>query len=151
MNVVFWTATLVLADAFSAFGQETSASTPTSLSQLLAGSPALQHLETALANRIRYHPATILCVTRERWAQIGITIQFLIVVRTLGEVFRLKHVLGANFGIAIAMSYVGGALIAACFCWAGVTFYFFRRYTLSFWIAPATVIILLVYKIAVIG
>jgi hypothetical protein len=90
-------------------------------------------------------------VTRERWAQIGITTQFLIVVRTLGEVFRLKHVLGANFGIAIAMSYVGGALIAACFCWAGVTFYFFRRYTLSFWIALATVIILLVYKIAVIG
>jgi hypothetical protein len=90
-------------------------------------------------------------VTRERWAQIGITTQFLIVVRTLGEVFRLKHVHGTNFSAAAAMPYVGGALIAACFCWAGVALYFFRRYTLASWIALATVIILLVHKIAVIG
>jgi hypothetical protein len=90
-------------------------------------------------------------VTRERWAQTAITIQFLIVVRTLGEVFRLKYVHGTNFSAAAAMPYVGGALIAACFCWAGVALYFFRRYTLSFWIALASVIILVVYKIAVIG
>jgi hypothetical protein len=49
------------------------------------------------------------------------------------------------------MPYFGGALIAACFSWAGVTLYFFRRYVLSSWIALATVIILLAYKIAVIG
>ncbi len=36
MNVVFWTATLVLAGTLSALGQETAASTPTPLSQLLA-------------------------------------------------------------------------------------------------------------------
>ena len=36
MNVVFWTATLVLAGTFSAFGQETAASTATPLSELLA-------------------------------------------------------------------------------------------------------------------
>ena len=90
-------------------------------------------------------------VTRERWAQIGITTQFLIVVRTLGEIFRLRHIDSATFSAAAAMPYVGGALIAACFCWAGVTFYFFRRYTLSAWIALATVVILLAYKIAVIG
>src|SRR6267378_3884323 len=90
-------------------------------------------------------------VTRERWAQIGITAQFLIVVRTLGEFFGLRHVLGNSFSTAVAAPYVGGALIAACFCWAGVTLYFFRRYTLSVWIALAAVIILLVYKIAVIG
>ena len=36
MNVVFWTATLVLAGTFSAFGQETAASTVTPLSELLA-------------------------------------------------------------------------------------------------------------------
>ena len=39
-------------------------------------------------------------VTRERWAQIGITVQFLIVVRTLGEFFRLRHVLGTSFSAA---------------------------------------------------
>jgi cobalt-zinc-cadmium efflux system outer membrane protein len=40
MNVVFWTATLVLASAVSAFGQETAASTPTPLSQLVAEAQA---------------------------------------------------------------------------------------------------------------
>lgn len=40
MNVVFWTATLVLAGTLSAFGQETTASTPTPLSQLLAEAQA---------------------------------------------------------------------------------------------------------------
>ncbi len=94
---------------------------------------------------------TILRVTKERWAQLGITIEFLVVVRTLGEFFRLRHVLGTNFSIAVAALYVGGALIAACSCWAGVSFYFFRRYTLSAWITLATVPVLLVYKIAVIG
>jgi hypothetical protein len=90
-------------------------------------------------------------VTRERWAQIAITVQFLIVVRTLAEFFRLRHVIGANFSTAVAAPYVGGALIAACSCWAGVMLYFFRRHTLSAWIALATVVILLVYKITVIG
>jgi hypothetical protein len=90
-------------------------------------------------------------VTKERWAQLGITVQFLIVVRTLGEFFRLRHVLGPNFSTAVAAPYVGGALIAACFCWAGVTLYLFRRYTLSAWIALATIVILLIYKITVVG
>ena len=95
--------------------------------------------------------ATIFRVTKERWAQIGITIEFLIVVRTLGEFFRLRHALGTNFSTAVATPYIGGTVIAVCSCWAAVTFYFFRRYTLSAWIAFATVPILLVYKIAVIG
>src|SRR5208282_3166708 len=95
-------------------------------------------------------PARISPVARERWAQIGITVQLLIVVRTLGEFFRLRHVLGTNFSAAVAAPYIGGALIAACFCWAGVTLYLFRRYTLSAWIALAAIVILLVYKIAVI-
>jgi hypothetical protein len=95
--------------------------------------------------------ARISPVTRERWAQIGITVQFLIVVRTLGEFFRIRHVLGTSFSAAVAAPYIGGALIAASFCWASVTLYFFRRYTLSVWTALAAVVVLLVYKIAVIG
>jgi hypothetical protein len=90
-------------------------------------------------------------VTRERWAQIGITVQFLIAVRTLGETFRLRHILGMSFSVIVAMPYVAGALIATCSCWVGVTLYFFRRYTLTAWIAIATVLVLLVYKISVIG
>ena len=90
-------------------------------------------------------------MTRERWAQIGITIQFLIVVRTLAEIFRLGHLHGAQFSAAAAMPWVGGALIAACLCWAAVTLYFFRRYTLSAWIAPAAIVILLACKVMFIG
>jgi hypothetical protein len=93
----------------------------------------------------------MLRVAREHWAQVGITIEFLIVVRTLAEFFRLRHVHGANFSTAAAALYVGGALLAVCSCWAGVTLYFFRRYTLSAWITLATVPVLLLYKIAVIG
>jgi len=79
-----------------------------------------------MENRSHSHPARILSMTRERWAQIGITIQFLIVVRTLGEIFRLRHVQGTDFSSAIAMQYLGGDLIAVCSCWLGVTLYFFR-------------------------
>ena len=93
-------------------------------------------------------PSYNLPPTKERWAQIGITTEFLIVVRTLGEFFRLSHALGTNFSTAVGTPYVGGGLIAACSCWAAVTLYFFRRYTLSAWIALATVPILLVHKIA---
>ena len=82
---------------------------------------------------------------------MGITVQFLIVLRTLGEIFRLKHIHGASFSVAAVMPYVSGALIAACSCWVGVIAYFFRRYTASAWIALATVLVLLVYKIGVIG
>ena len=90
-------------------------------------------------------------VTKERWAQIGITTQFLIVVRALAEIFRLRRFHSATFSAEVGMPYVGGALVAACFCWLGVTLYFFQRYTVAAWIALATVVILLAYKIAVIG
>ena len=90
-------------------------------------------------------------MTKERWAQIGITAEFVIVIRTLGEFFRLRHVQGANFSTAVAALYVGGALIAVCSCWAGVILYFFRRIRLSAWITLATIPVLLVYKIALIG
>ena len=90
-------------------------------------------------------------MTKERWAQIGITTQFLIVVRALGEIFRLRHLHGAPLSVEVAVLYVGGALIAALSCWLAVTLYFFHRYTLSAWIALATIVILLAYKIGVIG
>lgn len=99
----------------------------------------------------RYCTGYNLGVTKERWAQIGITVEFLIAVRTLGEFFRLRHIHGSSFSANMAAIYVGGALIAAGSCWAGVTLYFFRRYTLSTWITLATIPVLLAYKFAVIG
>ena len=88
-------------------------------------------------------------MTRERWAQAAITIDFLIIVRTLGEIFRLRHVPG--FTTAMVMPYVAGALIAVCFCWVVVTLYFFRRYLLCCWVTLATITMLLAYKVWVIG
>ncbi len=88
---------------------------------------------------------------KERWAQIGITVEFVIVVRTLGEFFRLRHAQGANFSTAVAALYVGGALIAVCSCWARVILYFFRRYVFAAWITLAIIPVLLVYKIVMIG
>ena len=79
-------------------------------------------------------PGTIFCVTKERWAQIGIATEFAIAVRTLAEFFRLRHVHGANVSITVAAPYVAGALIAVCSCWVAVTLYFIRRYALSAWI-----------------
>lgn len=90
-------------------------------------------------------------VTRERRAQIGITIEFLIILRTLSEFFRLKHVQGANFSTEVAALYIVGTLVAVCSCWAGVIAYFFRRYTLSACVTLATIPVLLVYKIVVIS
>ena len=90
-------------------------------------------------------------MTKGRWAQTGITIEFLIIVRTLSEFFRLNHVHATDFSTAVAAPYVGGALIAACSCWVAVSFYFLRRYTLAAWIALATTPVLVLYKIAVIG
>lgn len=90
-------------------------------------------------------------MTRERWAQIGITVQFLIIVRSLAEIYRLRHFHAAEFSAAVALPYIGGALIAAVCCWTGVTLYFFRRYALAAWLALATVILLLGYKVSAIG
>ena len=72
-------------------------------------------------------------------------------LRTLGEVFRLRRVFGTNFLVAVAAPYSGGTVLAACLCSAGVTLYIFRRYTLSVWIALEAAVILRMYKIAVIG
>ena len=78
-------------------------------------------------------------MTKERGAQRGITIEFVIIVRTLDEFFRLRNVHGTNLSTEMAGLYVGGALIAVCSCWAGVTLYFFRRHALSAWIRLATI------------
>ncbi len=86
-----------------------------------------------------------------RWARIGITIQFLALVRTLAEYFRLKHVRLGHFTLSTGEPYVVGALIAAVLCWVAVSLYFLRRYRSSAAVAGATVLVLLVYRFFVMG
>ena len=87
---------------------------------------------------------------RERWAKVGITIQFLALVRNLGEYFRLKHVHGPALSLALVEPFVTGAFITACLCWLAVLLFFFRRYTSALVISAATVVALLAYKFLVI-
>lgn len=84
-------------------------------------------------------------------ARIGITVQFLALVRTLAEYFRLKHVRLGHFTLSSGEPYVTGALIAAVLCWLAVTLYFFHRYRAATAVAAATVVILLAYKLIVVG
>jgi hypothetical protein len=89
--------------------------------------------------------------TRERWAQVGISIQFLALVRTLGEFFRLEYVRGTEFTVAVGEPLVVGALVAAVSCWISVTLFFFRRHTSTICVSIAAIVALLAYKIEAIG
>jgi hypothetical protein len=89
--------------------------------------------------------------TAERWARIGITIQFLAIIRTLAEVYRLRHAAGGGMEFVYSESYVTGGIIATVFCWIAVTLYFFRRFRASVVVAALMVVALLAFKLAVIG
>jgi len=84
---------------------------------------------------------------RERWAQIGIVVQFLALIRTLGEIFRLQSLRGAMLQISDIHPFVVGATIAAVLCLVAVVLYFARRYTAVVAVAGLTVVVLLVYKL----
>lgn len=88
---------------------------------------------------------------RQRWAQAGIVVQFLALVRTLGEFFRLRHLRGAALTLAEVEPYVVGATITAVLCFAAVVLYFARRHTTAVAVAAATVLVLLVYRFTVMG
>ncbi len=77
--------------------------------------------------------------------------QFLALVRTLSEFFRLKYVFRAEFTIAMGEPFIVGALIAAVTCWVAVMSFFFRRYTVSVTVSIAAIVTLLVYKLVAVG
>jgi uncharacterized membrane protein len=86
-----------------------------------------------------------------RLAQVGICVQFLALVRSLAEVFRLRHVQGAALDVATVAPYVGGALLAALLTWVAVLCYFAGRDRSAAVVAGLTIVALLVVKIAMIG
>ena len=53
-----------------------------------------------------------------RLAQVGICVQFLALIRTLAEFFRLEHVERATLRIATVAPYVGAGLLGAVLTWA---------------------------------
>jgi len=86
-----------------------------------------------------------------RLAQFGICVQFLALVRTLAEFFRLEHVEGLTLRVATVAPYVGGGLLAALLTWTGVLCYFCGRDRAAIGVAGVTLLALLAVKIAVIA
>jgi fucose permease len=87
----------------------------------------------------------------ERLSQIGIGVLLLIVIRTLAEVFRLQYVDRDALTIAQVTPYVGSALATAIVLAAALVCYLWGYYRTVIGGAIATVVVLLIYKIAVIG
>jgi hypothetical protein len=86
-----------------------------------------------------------------RLAQAAICVQFLALVRTLAEFFRLQHVEGPTLRVAAIAPYVGAGLLAALLTWTGVLCYFFSRDRAAIGVASVTILALFVIKIAVIA
>jgi hypothetical protein len=87
----------------------------------------------------------------QRLAQVGIGILLLVVIRSLAEYFRLRYVHGDALTIAQVTPYVAGALFAAVALALTVACYLAARHRASIGIAIATVVSLLIYKVAVVG
>lgn len=89
--------------------------------------------------------------TLQGWAKIGITIQFLALVRTLAEYFRLEHMHGAAVSATLLNHYVAGGLGAALLTWLAVGCYFFGRFRFACAVSGLTIAGMLAFKIVVIG
>jgi hypothetical protein len=83
----------------------------------------------------------------KRWAEIGIGIQWLALVRTLSEYFRQKHASGQVVSLPLAEHFLRGSLIAAVCLGTGVALYFVGRYRAAVGVVVVTVVLLLAYKI----
>jgi hypothetical protein len=83
----------------------------------------------------------------ERVAQVGISVLFLALARTVGEYFRLRHALGPALGLAAFAPYVPGLGLGVLGTWAAVLLYFGRRFRAATGAAVLTVAPLLAYKL----
>ena len=90
-------------------------------------------------------------LSRERWAQVGISAQFLALVRILSEFFRLKHAFGASLSPHAVEPLIRGALMDAVLCFVAALLLFCRRYTIAIAVSVATVVLLLAYKFYLLG
>ena len=84
-------------------------------------------------------------------AQVSIGVLLLVIIRSLGEYFRLQYLHGHALVIGQVTPYIAGALFAAVALTVTVTSYFADLYRISIALAAATVILLFGYKIAVMG
>jgi 2-polyprenyl-6-methoxyphenol hydroxylase-like FAD-dependent oxidoreductase len=88
-------------------------------------------------------------VASHRLAQIGICIQFLAVIRTIGEFFRLQRTQGPSLAVTSVEPFIAAGLLAAVLTWMGVLCYFAGRDRATVWVAGLTIAALLMVKIAI--
>jgi len=89
--------------------------------------------------------------SRERWAMLGISAQFLALIRVLGQYFWLLHSLDGRFTPLAYKPFITGALIDAVLCFAAVLLFFAKRYSCALTVSVTTIVVLLGYKIYAIG
>ena len=90
-------------------------------------------------------------ISAQRAAQVAIVILVLIILRSLGEFFRLRYVQGDALTIAEVVPYVGSALATTLVLAGALAAYRFQLYRLVVGGMAATVVALLIYRIAIIG
>ena len=89
--------------------------------------------------------------SESRLAQVCIGVLLLVIVRSLSEVFRLQYVHGEALLIGQVTPYVAGALFASVALALTVVCTFANLYRTSMAIAGSTIVLLFVYKVAIMG
>ena len=90
-------------------------------------------------------------LTAQRLSQIGVGVLLLIVIRTLGEVFRLRYLQGDALTLAQVEPYVGSALFTAIVLAGALVSHLSGRYRIAIGAAIATVLLLFIYKVSFVG
>ena len=90
-------------------------------------------------------------ISPERLAQLGIGIQLLALIRTLGEYFRLRYVQGPALTLQAVAPFISGAMLAAVCTAAAVLCYFAGWHRVTVGVAAATVVLLIAYRFVAFG
>lgn len=83
----------------------------------------------------------------ERVAQISIGVLFLVILRTIGEYYRLRWYLGSEAALKAFEPFIAGLLMAVSGTTAAVMLYFARRFRLVMCGAAILVAALVCYKV----
>lgn len=84
----------------------------------------------------------------QRVATIAIAAQFLALVRTLGEVFRLKYYVPEQYTLDVVEPFVGASLFTAVLVAGAVAAFATGRYRAATTIALMDIVGLFVYRVA---
>jgi hypothetical protein len=89
--------------------------------------------------------------SEDRVAAFCIGVVLVVVVRSLGEYFRLKHVYGPQLVMTRVEPYIAGSLVAAVSVGLAFGLYLLRQHKWAIALCAVTVIGLLIYKVLALG